>query len=214
MSTLSLFDDPGTVVPLAPGACVLRGFAIPVAAELLQAIAGVAQASPFRHLVTPSGHTMSVAMTNCGPLGWTSDRRGYRYTAIDPETQAPWPAMPEPFQRLARSAAEAAGFAGFEPDACLVNRYVPGAKLSLHQDKDERDHRQPIVSVSLGMAAVFLFGGLKRSDPNARLPLFHGDVAVWGGPARLRHHGVLPLGGEPHAELGLQRINLTFRKAG
>lgn len=214
MHTLALFDDAQTTLPLGPRACVLRGFARPVAAGLLAAVAEVARTAEFRHMVTPGGHTMSAAMTNCGALGWTSDRRGYRYTAADPETRSPWPAMPEALQRLAREAAGAAGFPGFEPDACLINRYGPGAKLSLHQDTDERDHEAPIVSVSLGMPAVFLWGGLRRGDEVRRVPLQHGDVVVWGGEDRLRFHGVMPLKDNPHADLGSQRINLTFRKAG
>ncbi len=157
---------------------------------------------------------MSVALTNCGALGWTTDRQGYRYTGTDPINGQPWPAMPSVFSQLAQAAAQAAGFPGFAPDACLVNRYQPGARLALHQDKDERDHSAPIVSVSLGMAAIFLFGGLARADRPAKVPLQHGDVVVWGGVDRLRFHGVLPLKGDPHPLLGGQRINLTLRKAG
>jgi alkylated DNA repair protein (DNA oxidative demethylase) len=157
---------------------------------------------------------MSVAMTNCGRAGWITDRRGYRYAAGDPETGRPWPAMPQAFAQLAGEAAKAAGFEDFEPDACLVNRYQPGSRLSLHQDKDERDYTAPIVSVSLGMRATFLFGGQRRTDPTVKVPLYHGDVVVWGGADRLRYHGVMPLGDEPHALLGGQRINFTFRKAG
>jgi alkylated DNA repair protein (DNA oxidative demethylase) len=165
-------------------------------------------------MVTPGGFVMSVAITNCGALGWTTDARGYRYTTDDPQSGRPWPDMPDAFSRLARQAAETAGFDGFAPDACLINRYEPGARLSLHQDKDERDHSAPIVSVSLGMDATFLFGGHQRSDRPARFPLRHGDVVVWGAEDRLRYHGVLPLKDQPHPELGSQRINLTFRKAG
>jgi alkylated DNA repair protein (DNA oxidative demethylase) len=165
-------------------------------------------------MVTPSGHRMSVAMTNCGALGWVSDRTGYRYVAQDPETGQPWPPMPDRFLGLAQNAAAQSGFAGFLPDACLINRYEPDARLSLHQDRDERDLTAPIVSVSLGLPAVFLWGGLKRKDPTRRIPLVHGDVLVWGGPDRLRYHGVLPLKAGQHALLGEQRINLTFRKAG
>jgi alkylated DNA repair protein (DNA oxidative demethylase) len=157
---------------------------------------------------------MSVAMTNCGALGWLSDRRGYRYDPIDPDTGQPWPALPASFRELAAMAAARAGFEGFEPDACLVNRYDPGARLSLHQDRDERDYRQPIVSVSLGLPAVFLFGGIERAEKAMRMPLAHGDVVVWGGPARLSHHGILPLKEGEHPLTGRCRINLTFRKAG
>ncbi len=220
MSTRGLFDDMHIdgavdgVQEIGPGARVLRGFARPGAGELLKAIDEVVRTAPFRHLVTPGGYTMSVAMTNCGALGWTSDRRGYRYTTIDPDTGTPWPAMPDVLRRLAHDAAAAAGFERFEPDACLVNRYAPGTKLSLHQDKDEQDLDAPIVSVSLGMPAVFLFGGLRRDDATAKIPLFHGDVAVWGAEDRLRYHGVMTLKDNPHPDLGSHRINLTFRKAG
>jgi DNA oxidative demethylase len=216
METPGLFDDmeAGTVESIGPRACVLRGFALPSAKDLLSAITQIEQTAPFRHMVTPGGFVMSVAITNCGALGWTSDSRGYRYKGEDPQSGRRWPAMPEAFARLARQAAETAGFAGFEPDACLINRYTPGARLSLHQDKDERDHCAPIVSLSLGMAATFLFGGHKRTERPAKLPLRHGDVVVWGGEDRLRYHGVSPLKDEPHPVLGSQRINLTFRRAG
>lgn len=198
---------------LRPGAALLRGFALPVAAELGESVARIAAAAPFRHLVTPGGHTMSVAMTNCGNVGWVSDRRGYRYETQDPSTGAQWPAMPPCFQQLAREAAEIAGFRDFAPNACLINRYAVGAKMSLHQDRDENNYDQPIVSVSLGIPAVFLLGGLARSDRAERLPLFHGDVLVWGGPARMVFHGVLPLKAASHPFRGEERINLTFRSA-
>jgi alkylated DNA repair protein (DNA oxidative demethylase) len=199
---------------LSSGAVLLHGYALPQEAEILAAIAQAAEAAPFRHMVTPGGFEMSVAMTNCGTLGWTSDRRGYRYSAVDPLSGQPWPAMPPALAQLAASAAEVAGFPDFRPDACLINRYAPGTRLSLHQDKDERDFSQPIVSVSLGLPATFIFGGLQRSDRARRLPLQHGDVAVWGGEDRLRYHGVLPLREGQHPALGNVRINLTFRKAG
>ncbi|HWS74608.1 MAG TPA: DNA oxidative demethylase AlkB [Quisquiliibacterium sp.] len=215
--TADLFDSPapaGGREPLGAQALVLRGFALPAVPELLPALAEVERAAPFRHMITPGGFTMSVALTNCGRLGWTSDRRGYRYATEDPQTGQPWPPMPEAFLELARAAARAAGFEGFEPDACLVNRYLPGARLSLHQDRNERDFTAPIVSVSLGLPAVFLFGGESRSDRAARVPLFHGDVAVWGGVDRMRFHGVMPLKPGTHPLMGEQRINFTFRKAG
>ena len=198
---------------LAPGAVVLRGFARAVAAELVADVAQVALAAPFRHMTTPGGHRMSVAMTNCGPLGWITDARGYRYASIDPESGRPWPPMPASFAQLAAAASTAAGYAGFAADACLVNRYEPGARMTLHQDKDERDRTQPIVSVSLGLPMVFLFGGLTRTDPAQRVPLEHGDVVVWGGPSRLCFHGVLPLREGEHAATGRCRINLTLRRA-
>lgn len=214
MQTPDLFETPAQDLRLGPAAMVLRGFALPCARELMTALPGIEAASPLRHMTTPGGFTMSVASTSCGALGWTSDRRGYRYTMADPDTAKPWPTMPAVFARLAAEAAAAAGFDGFAPDACLINRYLPGSKLSLHQDKDERDYAAPIVSVSLGMPAVFLFGGHARTDATARVPLQHGDVVVWGGADRLRYHGVLQLKDNPHPLLGSQRINLTFRKAG
>lgn len=200
--------------PLGAQAVVLRGFAWPCAEAVLAAIDAVTAQAPFRHMITPGGFTMSVAMSNCGRLGWTSDRRGYRYSTHDPDSGAPWPAMPPAFAALAQAAAADAGFPGFAPDACLINRYLPGTRLSLHQDRDEQDFTAPIVSVSLGMPAIFLFGGLRRGDRAARVPLFHGDVVVWGGADRLRYHGVAPLRDAPHERLGSRRINLTFRKAG
>ena len=214
MATLDLFLPENPREPIGQDASVLHGFALPFVDELLPAIADVAAASPFRRMLTPGGFTMSVAMTNCGALGWTTNLHGYRYTTVDPENGRPWPAMPAVFAQLAREAAAAAGFDGFTPDACLINRYLPGTRLSLHQDKNEQDLDAPVVSVSLGMSAVFLWGGHARSDKTARLPLHHGDVVVWGGVDRLRYHGVLPLADAPHPLLGGQRINFTFRKAG
>jgi len=199
---------------LGAQACILRGYALPYVGDLGAEIARIDAASPFRHMTTPGGYTMSAALTNCGGLGWISDRRGYRYTGIDPQTGRPWPAMPACFLALARSAASAAGFDDFVPDACLMNRYLPGARLTLHQDKNERDFTAPIVSVSLGIPAVFLFGGNERADKAVRIALRHGDVAVWGGVDRMRYHGVLPINADEHPLLGRQRINLTFRKAG
>jgi alkylated DNA repair protein (DNA oxidative demethylase) len=216
MQSLELFEatEQNPRQRLGAAAMLLRGFALPHVRELMPAIEVIEAVSPFRNMVTPGGFTMSVALTNCGALGWTTDRRGYRYTTVDPDSGMPWPAMPEVFARLANEAAAAAGFGGFEPDACLINRYLPGSRLSLHQDRDERDYDAPIVSVSLGMRATFLFGGHARTDPTAKVPLHHGDVVVWGGADRLRYHGVMPLKDEPHALLGSQRINFTFRKAG
>ena len=199
---------------LAPGAMILRGFAQAFEAPLFAALDDVVERAAFRHMVVPGGRRMSVAMTNCGALGWVSDRTGYRYSAFDPDSGGAWPAMPGVFLDLAIQAAAAGGYAEFAPDACLINRYDVGARLSLHQDKDERDFGAPIVSVSLGLPATFLFGGLRRADPPQRTPLTHGDVVVWGGPARLRYHGVLPLADGHHDRAGAHRINLTFRKAG
>ena len=198
---------------MAEGAVLLRGFVQPVETGLIADLRDIAAQAPFRHMVTPGGHQMSVAMINCGGFGWVTDRSGYRYDPGDPLTGKPWPAMPPSFRQLAGQAAAQAGFPEFSPDACLINRYQPGAKMSLHQDKDEDDFSAPIVSVSLGLSAVFLFGGLKRSDKPHRYRLDHGDVVVWGGPARLNFHGVAPLADGEHPLLGRQRINLTFRKA-
>jgi alkylated DNA repair protein (DNA oxidative demethylase) len=198
---------------IAEGAVLLRGFAILFESEVIADLRAIVEQAPFRHMLTPGGHQMSVAMTNCGGLGWVTDRSGYRYDANDPQSGKPWPAMPASFCQLAGRAATQAGFGAFAPDACLINRYEPGAKMSLHQDKDENDFGAPIVSVSLGLPAIFLFGGLKRSDKPRRFRLEHGDIAVWGGPARLNFHGVAPLADGEHALLGRQRINLTFRKA-
>lgn len=217
-STLDLFggDDPAQHGRVALGAqsVVLRGFALPAVDALLAGVDDVIAQAPFRHMETPGGYTMSVALTNCGELGWTTDARGYRYSRIDPVSGQPWPAMPQAFRQLAEDAAREAGFADFAPDACLVNRYAPGSRLSLHQDRNERDYGAPIVSVSLGMPAMFLFGGDDRADRAARVPLFHGDVVVWGGVDRLRFHGVMPLKDLPHPRLGSQRINFTIRKTG
>jgi alkylated DNA repair protein (DNA oxidative demethylase) len=193
-------------IQLAPGALLLPAFARDALSPCIEAVAARA---PFRIMTTPGGLPMSAAMTNCGPLGWISDRSGYRYSPTDPQTNLPWPAMPHAFLDLAASAARLAGFPNFIPDACLINRYAPGAKMSLHQDKDEHDFSQPIVSVSLGLPAVFLFGGFARSETPARIPLHHGDVVVWGGPARLRYHGVLPIKPGLHPF----RFNLTLRSA-
>jgi len=210
-----LFDSeslPPSHERLEEGAALLRGFAVAEAPALLEEVARIAQAAPFRHLVTPGGYTMSVAMTSCGRVGWVSDRTGYRYDPVDPDTGAPWPAMPAAFQNLAVRAAAEAGFAHYDPDACLINRYVAGAKLGLHRDRDEKDAWAPIVSVSLGLPAVFLWGGKRRAGPVRRLRLESGDIAVWGGPARFVYHGVAPLKDGQHQLTGAARINLTFRK--
>ncbi len=212
---MDLFDDlpvEAAAQVLAPGAMLLRAFAWNEAAQLLQATEAVLAQAPLRHMQTPGGYTMSVSTSSCGALGWVSDARGYRYAACDPVSGQTWPAMPECFLALARRAAAQAGYADFRPEACLINQYVPGAKLSLHQDRDERDLDAPIVSVSLGLPAIFLFGGTERSQRPQRYRLAHGDVVVWGGPARLAFHGVAPLEEGAHALLGRRRINLTFRR--
>lgn len=198
---------------MAEGAVLLRGFARPFESEIIAALRVIVAQAPFRRMFTPGGHQMSMAMTSCGSAGWVTDRSGYRYDGIDPNSGQPWPAMPPVFRVLAVQAAAGAGFADFAPDACLINRYAPGARMSLHQDRDERDFAAPIVSVSLGLPAIFLFGGPKRADKPKRYRLEHGDVVVWGGPSRLFFHGVAPLADGEHAVVGRQRINLTFRKA-
>jgi alkylated DNA repair protein (DNA oxidative demethylase) len=203
----------GIAEPLADGAVLLRGFVAADAPMLLRELQPVLAAAPFRHMVTPGGHAMSVAMTNCGTVGWITDRVGYRYDTIDPASGLAWPAMPPLFLDVAAHAAEEGGFAGFVPDGCLINRYAPDARLTLHQDRNERDFAAPIVSVSLGLPATFLFGGLRRTDRPRRLRLESGDVVVWGGPSRLAFHGVDKLPDGEHPLTGRCRINLTFRKA-
>ena len=210
---LDLFEPYAQHVQIAPGAMWLQGFAVSVDEQLLADLEKIAAAAPFRHMLTPGGRRMSVAMTNCGTLGWVTDQSGYRYDSRDPASGKPWPPIPAAFTELAAAAAERAGFGRFTPDSCLINRYEPGARLSLHQDKDEHDFDAPIVSVSLGLPAVFLFGGVRRGDTPQRLLLKHGDVVVWGGPARLRYHGILRLLEGHHPTVGPCRINLTFRKA-
>jgi alkylated DNA repair protein (DNA oxidative demethylase) len=215
--TLDLLSHAGATTTwterLGPGSLVLRGFAASEAETLYGEICKIVALAPFRQMLTPGGFRMSVAMSNCGTVGWVTDQSGYRYQPNDPESGQPWPPMPAIFSHLAEAAAAAAGFSGFAPDACLINRYQPGAKMSLHQDKDERDLTQPIVSVSLGLPAVFQFGGLQRSATATRVTLTHGDVVVWGGPDRLRYHGVLALKAGEHPGVGACRLNLTFRKA-
>jgi alkylated DNA repair protein (DNA oxidative demethylase) len=215
--TFDLFSDDcesnQNPAALSPGAVLLRGFAASQTAQLLSGIQSVSNSAPFRIMTTRGGYRMSVAMTNCGAAGWVSDDKGYRYDALDPATGERWPPMPQAFSDLATAAADRAGFGRFTPDACLINRYEPGARLSLHQDRNERDMRSPIVSVSLGLPAVFLFGGIRRAQRPRRVPLVHGDVVVWGGPARLFYHGVLALKDGEHRAFGRCRVNLTFRRA-
>ena len=215
--TRDLFADEPAVEQgeqaLAPGAVLLRGWARTQGPALLDAVSDVIRRSPLRHMTTPGGFEMSVAMTNCGSAGWITDRSGYRYGPLDPLSGRPWPPMPGALAQLATDAAAQAGFCGFVADACLINQYEPGSRMSLHQDKNEQDYAAPIVSVSLGLPAVFMFGGERRADRPLRVPLAHGDVVVWGGPARLRFHGVAPLKDGEHPLLGRRRINLTFRRA-
>lgn len=210
---LSRIEPPQAVEQLSEAAVVLRGFASDAATTLVAAVDGITVVAPFRNMVTPGGFRMSVGMTNCGHAGWVTDRKGYRYEPTDPITGRPWPAIPEPFRCVAASAASAAGYPGFEPDACLINLYEPGTRLSLHRDENERDLTAPIVSVSLGLPAIFLFGGNRRSDRPRRILLENGDIVVWGGPDRLVYHGVAPLAEGDDPLTGNRRINLTFRKA-
>jgi DNA oxidative demethylase len=213
MNTLELFtgDSQDAAINLGPGITLLRGLA--VSRQLMPLVESVAATAPFRHLVTPGGQTMSVAMTNCGPLGWVSDRSGYRYSRQDPLTGRSWPAMPEEFRRVALEAAQRGGFADFRPDACLVNRYSPGSRLTAHRDADEQNFSQPIVSVSLGLPASFAFYGLTRGGKSRSVALADGDVLVWGGPARLVYHAVRPIKSGSHPVTGAYRYNLTFRHA-
>ena len=216
-ASLSLpFEEPAPSagrLDLGPAAAVLTGFALDRAKALYDAMQTVAESSPFRRMTTPGGWRMSVATTSCGEAGWLSDRRGYRYDRTDPETGRPWPALPRLFQTAAIEGAAALGFDEFAPDTCLINRYEPGARLSLHQDRNEKDYDQPVVTVSLGLPAIFLWGGRKREDPARRLPLVHGDVMVWGGPDRLAFHGVKELAEGEHPLAGRARYSLTFRRA-
>lgn len=214
MSRESLFYDGGRAVErLGEGIVLLHGW-VADDALLLECVQQLLRQAPLRHMATPGGQRMAVAMSNCGALGWISDGDGYRYSPHDPLTGQAWPALPELLLQLAGEAAATAGYPGFVPDACLINRYEPGTRLSLHQDRNEHDLTAPIVSVSLGLPAVFLFGGLQRAGRSVRLPLQHGDVLVWGGPDRLRFHGVMPIAPGEHAVTGACRINLTLRRAG
>lgn len=210
---MDLFNTPESQEVLKD-VVLLRKFVAPLEHAVLPALATVIDLAPLRHMMTPGGFAMSVATTSCGELGWVSDKKGYRYAASDPLTGKAWPQMPASFKQLAKQAATMAGFDNFEPDACLINRYELGARMGLHQDKDERDFSQPIVSVSLGVPAMFQMGGFARADKAMKLPLYHGDILVWGGESRLRFHGVLPVKAGSHPALGVCRINLTFRKAG
>jgi alkylated DNA repair protein (DNA oxidative demethylase) len=208
-----LFDEVGAQLLAGAGLSYLPGFALPLEQALLAAIDEISSAAPPRRMLTPRGQQMSVAMTNCGRVGWVTDRKGYRYDPLDPETGRPWPPLPACFAEVAERAAARAGFASFQPDVCLINCYEPGARMSLHQDRDERDFSSPIVSVSLGLEATFLFGGLQRSERPKRLRLQHGDVVVWGGPHRLAYHGIAPVTDGCHPTVGRRRWNLTMRKA-
>lgn len=213
MADLFAQEEGGWLESLSPGAALLHRRACEIDTVLLAEVEAVLRQAPPHGMQTPGGRAMSVATSSCGAYGWVSDARGYRYAERDPASGQPWPAMPALLRALAEEAAAEAGFPGFAPDACLINCYAPGAKMSLHQDKDERDFGAPIVSVSLGLPAIFLFGGLSRAERAGRIELRHGDVLVWGGPDRMRFHGVLPVADGEHPLLGRRRINLTFRKA-
>ncbi|WP_298225495.1 DNA oxidative demethylase AlkB [Acidocella sp.] len=205
----NLFPD----TPFLHGLTYMPGFALGEEAELVRVVLAVVKAAPFRRMKTPGGKEMSAAMTNCGVTGWVSDAKGYRYARRDPLSGEPWPEMPDIFRSLAARAAAVGGFAGFVPDVALINRYEPGAKMTLHQDVDEQDFSAPIVSVSLGLPAFFLWGGPRRTDKPARLFLESGDVLVWGGAARKFFHGVAPVKQGVHRLTGAARLNLTFRQA-
>ncbi len=213
---MDLFSTDGTESwwqePICPGAVVLRQFATAATTDILTTLDGLIADAPLRQMQTPGGGKMSAALSACGDYGWVSDRRGYRYAAIDPLTQQAWPEMPDLLSTLAARAAAAAGYPHYSPDVCLINCYETGAKMGLHQDKDELDFSAPIVSVSLGVPANFQFGGAKRTDKPVKIPLQHGDVVVWGGPARLNFHGVLTVRKALHPLTGSRRFNLTFRK--
>lgn len=211
MNTFELFGADREPVHLGDGIRLLRGFAD--TAKLFPIVEAIAEAAPFRHLVTPGGQTMSVAMTNCGPVGWVSDRSGYRYSSRDPLTDRDWPRLPAEFMKLALDAATAGGFPEFAPDACLINRYAPGARLTAHRDADEQNFAQPIVSVSIGLPASFAFYGLTRGGKGRSVALSDGDVLVWGGPSRLVYHAVRPVKPGRHPLTGEYRYNLTFRHA-
>ncbi len=211
--TQTLFADEKRTIQITPGAVLLEGYALDDAAEIFAAIKQIEAVSPFRRMLTPNGRYMSIGITSCGNMGWVSDKSGYRYETLDPETGKPWPQMPVLLSDIAIQAAKEVGYHGFAPDVCIINRYEPGTKLSLHQDGDEKDFSHPIISVSLGLPATFLFGGLERSDKTKKIPLHHGDVFVFGGESRLVYHGIAPLKDGEHPLLGSQRINLTFRKA-
>ncbi len=208
---LGLADTRPKRVTLSPGATLLRGFALEDAEALWRALSPILSAAPLRHMLTPGGRQMSVAMTSCGTWGWVTDQAGYRYTHTDPTTEALWPPMPDLLFHLASRSAAAAGFEGFQPNACLINRYEAGTRMTAHQDKDEGDITQPIVSVSLGLPILFLWGGLQRTTRPHPILLEHGDVLVWGGKARLHYHGVKPLEQGVHPLTGPTRFNLTFR---
>ncbi|THJ30850.1 DNA oxidative demethylase AlkB [Lampropedia aestuarii] len=200
-------------VALGPQAVVLRQKASPLAAELVARIEDVLQHSPLYQMATPGGKPLSVRTTSCGTHGWSSDPTGYSYVRHHPLTDQAWPEIPAAWSALATEAAQEAGFAQFAPDTCLINQYGLDSKMALHQDRSEQDLRQPVVSISLGMSALFLWGGMQRSDKPAHVLLHHGDMVVWGGVDRLRFHGIKHLTGAPHPQLGAMRYNLTLRRA-
>jgi len=211
---MDLFSDElDKQVKLAEGAVWLRGFALPEADALWALVSAHLATHPPQQMMTPMGYPMSVKTTSLGDYGWVGNATGYGYARLNPVTNQPWPPIPTLLLSLAQRAANAAGYADYCPDTCLINLYQTGAKMGLHQDKDELDFTQPIVSVSLGVPATFLFGGAKRTDKTAKIPLTHGDVVVWGGASRRYFHGVNAVKLGQHPLLGALRCNLTFRKA-
>jgi DNA oxidative demethylase len=204
----SLFDENHAQVPLAEGAVWMRGFAEPIADKLSETILKLLEDYPPQTMMTPMGCPMSVKTTSLGQLGWVGSDKGYGYARLDPTTNLPWPEIPNSLLHLAKNAAELAGYRDFEPDCCLINVYNIGTKMGLHQDKDERDFTQPIVSVSLGIPATFLFGGAKRHDPKQKCLVQHG-----GGRSRRFYHGINVIKAGRHVLLGERRYNLTFRRA-
>ncbi len=207
------FNEQASTEVIDNDAIILKGFVRAKANQLVKDAELISQQSPFRTMTTPGGGKMSVAITNCGHCGWLSDEHGYRYQQIDPVTHRSWPEMPQSFLKICAAATKAASFAEFMPDACLLNKYQADAKMGLHNDNDEHDLTAPIVSVSLGLDAVFLFGGKTRQSPTRKYLLSHGDVVVFGGQSRLNFHGISLI--KPtyiSDDLTDHRLNLTFRK--
>jgi len=191
-----------------PGAVLMRSLALPQDNEFFTAAEAIIAARPLHHTTTPSGLPMGVMVTDCG------DSRAFanRWDTANPERMRLWPPMPPLLRDFAIRCAVRSGFPQFRPDACHINRYQAGTKLGLHQDRHECDWTQPIVSLSFGLECIFLLGGLQRTDKPRRILLEHGDVIVWGGPSRMRFHGVQPLKPGHHPLTGPYRYNLTFRK--
>ncbi len=200
-------------IQISPDAVLFKAALKPVASSLLEEIRTISGANPFRQRKTPGGQLMSAAMTNCGAWGWVTDADGYRYSDIEPETGRTWLPIPAVWIQWVNLFCQRAGLGTFNPDACLINRYAPGAGMGLHQDKDEKDLAIPIVSFSLGAPVLFRWGGLNRQEPVSEFLLEHGDVLVWGGADRMRFHGVKKLRRYQHPLTGHYRYNLTFRQS-